>query len=374
MDDLNLVDTLQETDRKCPDCGGTMDFDPETGGLKCPYCDHTEKIPASQNIVAGVRPGALNGSAPELSLADAEKTGNNDWGVAKKTVICKSCGAETVYDRNVVSAECPYCGSNQVMEAGDTETMAPGGVVPFKITQADASNRFTSWIKNKFFAPKLAKQSARAESFKGIYLPYWTFDADTHSAYRAEYGKDRRERQHDGKERIVTDWYGTRGEFSQSFDDELVCGTDHHDTAMLRGVEPFNTAENKIYKPEYVAGFAAERYSIGIKAAWEKAKASIQNKLRSLITNKILREHGADHVRNLEVKSSFSTPTYKYLLLPVWLSSFKYKDKVYQFMVNGQTGKVTGSTPVSVPKVVITVLVVLVILWLLFGGLQSLGV
>lgn len=348
--DATRVKTLEETDKKCPSCGGTMDFDPKTGGLSCPYCGHTEAIEVKQDEPQ---------KAVELSLDDAENTANCDWGVAKKTVICKSCGAESVYDANEISSVCPYCGSNQVMEANDTNTMAPGGVVPFKIDEKGAAARFTSWIKGKFFCPKKAKESAKAKNFKGVYLPYWTFDAKTVSKYTAEYGKDKKVKKGD-QEEIVTDWFHTNGIYNKDFDDELVCGTTRHNTGMLGAIEPYDTEDNKVYKPEYVAGFAAERYSLGVKAAWEKAKKSMDGKIYSSIASKIRSQYDADHVRNLKISSTFSDLTYKYLLLPVWLSSFKYNDKVYQFMVNGQTGKVSGEAPVSIPKVILTILGVII--------------
>lgn len=351
-----IVSTMQETDKKCPQCGGTMDFDPTTGGLKCPYCDYVEEIKPVSDAPE---------HADEIALEDAENIENCNWGIATKTVICKSCGAESVYDVQEISAVCPYCGSNQVMEAGDETTMAPGGVVPFRIDAQTASQRFMAWLKGKFFAPKAAKMSVQPEKFKGMYLPYWTFDADTTSTYTAEYGKDRHIKRQDGSVQTRTDWFRTDGVFQQSFDDELVCGTTQHESGILNAVSPFNTEDNKPYKPEYVAGFGAERYTIGVKDAWERAKASIKNKIRSMITQRICVEHGADHVRNLQVSSSFSGLTFKYLLLPVWVSSFKYKDKVYKFMVNGQTGKVAGSTPVSAIKVILTILVIIAIIFLI---------
>ena len=353
--DAQTTDTLEETDKKCPSCGGVMDFDPATGGLSCPYCGHTEEIQTREG----------DESAEELALEDADKVENCDWGVAKKTVICKACGAESVYDALEISAVCPFCGSNQVMEASDQNTMAPGGVVPFQISDKQASDLFKNWIRRKWFCPKLAKESAKAKNFKGIYLPFWTFDALTKSKYRGEYGKDKVKKKADGKTQVETTWYSVRGNHEEFFDDELICATTNHNQSMLRGLEPYNTADNKTYRPEYVAGFAAERYAIGIKEAWQMAKSSIKFKLQRSIERRIIKENNADRVRNLQVDATFSKLTYKYLLLPVWISSYKYKEKVYQFMVNGQTGKVSGKTPISIPKVIITVVAIALILILI---------
>lgn len=358
--DAQTTDTLEETDKKCPSCGGVMDFDPATGGLSCPYCGHTEEIRTREG----------DEFAEELALEDADRVENCDWGVAKKTVICKACGAESVYDALEISAVCPFCGSNQVMEAADQNTMAPGGVVPFQISDKQASDLFTNWIRHKWFCPKLAKESAKAKNFKGIYLPFWTFDALTKSQYSGEYGKDKVLKKRDGNTEVKTTWYLVRGEHEQFFDDELICATTNHNQSMIRGVEPFNTADNKVYKPEYVAGFAAERYAVGIKDAWQMAKQSIKFKLYGSIQKRIMSENHADRVRNLQINSTFSKLTYKYLLLPVWISSYKYKEKIYQFMVNGQTGKVSGKTPISIPKVVITIVAIIFIL-ILIGTLGA---
>lgn len=344
--DAKTVSTMEETDKKCPSCGGVMDFDPKTGGLLCPYCGHEEQIAQKEDEPA---------KAQELSFDTAENIENCNWGTEKKTVICKACGAESVYDALEISSVCPFCGSNQVMEAADQNTMAPGGVVPFQCSDKQAAELFQKWIKRKFFCPKMAKESARAKHFKGVYLPYWTFDAQTDSSYRGEYGITKREKVGD-EERTRTDWYRCSGSHNEFFNDELVCATTNQNRSMLAGIEPFNTEDNKAYKPEYIAGFAAERYAIGFKEGWEIAKQSINRQIKSHIENEITSRHHADRVRNLQVSSTFSGLTYKYLLLPVWISSYKYKDKVYSFMVNGQTGKVSGKTPISIPKVILTVL------------------
>jgi len=370
MEEMNEVkmeksSTIEKTDKKCPQCGGVMDFDPNIGGMACPYCGYEEEI--VQDV----------GSAAELDFEEAEKTDNCDWGAAKKQIICKSCGAETIYDALDVANECPYCGSNQVMEANDENTIAPGGVIPFSVGNEQASANFKQWIGKKFFCPKLAKESAKPDAFKGIYLPYWTFDTDTFSRYSGKYGIDRQEKYKDSngemKTRTVTDWHRTSGTYQLFIDDELVQGSERHDSAMLKGLEPFETAKNVPYKPEYVAGFIAERYSVGLKAAWEKAKNSISSKLKSNISSKIVRENHADHAKDVKVSTTFDKITYKYLMLPIWCSSFKYNGKVYQFMVNGQTGKVYGKTPISVGKVILVVAIVVIILAILFCGAGAIG-
>lgn len=355
--DMNIVDTKEETDKKCPQCGGEMDFDPATGNLKCPYCDYEETIKVTEDTPQ---------KAEELDFYAAEHTANRDWGVATKTVLCKSCGAESVYDALQTAAVCPFCGSNQVMDANDQDTMAPGGVVPFRISDKEASELFKKWIKRRWFCPKLAKDSAKPKKFKGIYLPYWTFDTQTFSSYQGEYGIDHTRKDKNGNTHTTTEWHKTSGSHREFINDELVLASKNHDMSMLRKLEPFDTENNKSYKPEYIAGFVAERYSLGLKDAWSVAIRSIKEKLNRHISDKIKSEKRADRVRSLQMDTSFDDITYKYLLLPIWVSNFKYNDQVFQFMVNGQTGKVAGKTPISIPKVIITVVGIIAIIAILY--------
>lgn len=360
MTDDNLseqVGTREETDKKCPCCGGIMDFDPASGQLSCPYCGHIQEIEKSDEPFV----------AKELDFYAAEDEASCDWGVATKTVICKACGAETVYDVNEMANECPYCGSNQIMDDPTSKKiMAPGGVLPFKISAENASERFKSWIGRKFFCPKLAKESAKPDAFTGIYVPYWTFDADTASKYNAEYGTEHHYRDKDGNQRTEIHWHPTSGFYNKFMDDVLVCGSAKQSGSIISGLEPYDTRQVAEYKPEYMAGFKAERYTIKMKDAWETAKQKIHNILQGDVQTKIRSQYHTSHVRGIRLLTTYSNITYKYLLLPVWISAFKYKDKVYQFMVNGQTGKVSGRTPISWIKVGLTVLAVIAVVVLIY--------
>lgn len=341
-----IVGTMNETDRKCPMCGGIMDFDPNLGQLHCPFCDYTEEIKQEEGVAV---------SAEEQDFLTAEETGNCNWGVETKTVICKSCAGEMVYDALQSSGECPYCGSNQVMEAKGKNTLAPGGVCTFKVDDQSAATKFKNWISKKWFCPRAAKENAKPKDMKGVYLPYWTFDTNTSSSYTAEYGISRTEKRSDGSTVTTTDWSRCSGNYEKFVDDKPVCGTGRYNQGLLQGILPFDTADNKTYKPEYVAGFASERYSIGLKDAWTTGKSAIQSDLNNEITALIRKEHNADDVRSLKVKTEFGNIKYKYLLLPVWMAHFNYNGKVYNFMVNGQNGKVAGKIPVSAAKVALAI-------------------
>ena len=171
-------------------------------------------------------------------------------------------------------------------------------------------------------------------------MPYWTFDSHTVSHYQAMYGIDRVVKDREGNTRVETNWFPTSGIFQRFVDDELVLASTRYDRSLLQKVEPFQTTDNKAYKPDYLSGFLAERYSVGLDEGWTIAQNQIHQMLSSEISSQIRRRHGATHVMNLHFSTTHDQITYKYLMLPMWLSSFRYKDNVFQFMVNGQTGQI----------------------------------
>ncbi|MBG9456245.1 hypothetical protein ABE61_19555 [Lysinibacillus sphaericus] len=357
----NFKQAKLDFDAECPSCSASIEFNPASGKLTCPYCGYETEIAAPEKQEEKV--------AQEMEFAMAEERGNFNWGVEKKTVICKSCAAETIYDALQVADSCPYCGSNQVMEASAKNTLAPNGVCAFEITDKQAGENFQSWIKGKWFTPKAAKESAKPDSFKGVYLPYWTFDTKTSSRYSARYGRHRTVTDKEGNTRTETDWYSTSGFYQEFIDDHLISATARYDRNMMRKIEPFNLLNNKAYKPEYVSGFLSERYSIGLQDGWSQAKREISDHLEAQITSKIRWEHNADVVSSLHFSTTHDDITYKYLMLPIWLSSFRYKEKVYRFMVNGQTGRVGGDAPISPLRVTIAVilsLITIAIIWYFF--------
>ena len=338
--------TEKETDKKCPNCGATVVFDPASGMMHCQYCGYSCELPKAEN----------ENAICEMDFESAVHTESYNWGEQKKTVQCKQCGAVTIYDSLETAAICPFCGSTSVMPAANENTIAPGAVCPFAITKVQAGVLFSVWLKRKWFAPSKAKKSARPEAFQGVYLPYWTFDANTTSNFTARAGFDKKVTDDDGHTSTKTDWRRVIGVYQEFFDDVTVMASKHLEGSGVKACEPFDFSKLVPYSPHVVAGFIAERYSIGLKEGWISAQSTIQSRLRSDISSHVRRHWHADRADSLKFSTLYSNITYKYLLVPIWISSFKYKDKIYQFAVNGQTGKVGGKTPVSGWRVFLVIL------------------
>ena len=338
--------TEKETDKKCPNCGATVVFDPSTGKMQCDYCGYSCELPNAD----------AENEICEMDFDAAIHTESFNWGEQKKEVQCKQCGAVTVYDALETAAVCPFCGSTSVMPAATDNTIAPGAVCPFSITKDQAGERFTRWLKRKWFAPRKAKKSASPEAFQGVYLPYWTYDAQTTSNFTGRAGYNRTVKDRDGNTRTVTDWRHVSGVYQEFFDDVTVMASKRQEDSGVRACEPFDFSKLVPYSPQVLAGFVAERYSVGLKEGWNSAQKTIQSNLRSDIQSYIRRHWNADQADSVHFSTLYSNITYKYLLVPTWISSFKYKDKVYQFAVNGQTGKVGGKSPVSALRVILFIL------------------
>ena len=339
--------TEKETDKKCPNCGATVTFDPATGGMHCEYCGYTCELPKPEE----------GNDICEMDFESALHTESFNWGEQKKSVQCKQCGAVSIYDALETAAVCPFCGSTSVMPAATDNTIAPGAICPFAITKELAGEYFEKWLKKKWFAPRKAKRNSRPEAFHGVYLPYWTYDAQTTSNFTARAGYDKIVRDKDGKTKTETNWKHVCDVYQKSFDDVTVMASKRQEGSGVRECEPFDFSKLVPYSPKVVAGFIAERYSIGLKDGWERAQKKIQSDLRSDISNYVRMNWHADRADSIRFSTLYSNITYKYILVPTWISSFKYKDKTYQFAINGQTGKLGGKAPVSVWRVLLAILV-----------------
>lgn len=319
---------------KCPSCGADLTFNPENRSLVCPYCGHEEEIILEDDEKETAKEERYDPSATDQAVS---------WGSKNKLITCKTCGAESIYDVMQSVDACPYCGSVEIIEAKDVNAPAPGGICPFEIDKDKAVKIFKDWIKDLWFCPSDLKADVSSQ-IKGIYLPFWTFDTKVKAEYTARFTIDEHVRRH-GETEIREKVSRTKGRYEEDIDDWQVLATNHYDADLIKDILPFQSEKNMKYKPEYLAGFSAERCSMSSKEAWKKAQEQIDKKITDELEEIIKKRETADSVDQVEAECDFRNVYCKNLMLPIWLVSYKHKDKVYHIAINGQTGKIDGQRP-----------------------------
>ena len=354
----------------CPSCGAEMDFDAELGALACAYCGHTSTVPVT---LQQIQEYDLERALSDM-LAAPRETG---YGEGKRSIKCESCGAINTLDTNVVSTECAFCGSNHVVpQEHVAQVIKPESLLPFGVDKGEAVTLFRNWLGRGFFRPTPVKKIAQhaAAKLQGVYLPFWTLDAFTSSWWRAEAGyyyyvtesywatddKGNRVRRTRQVQRVR--WQRASGSLQLRFDDVLVPGTTSVERSMIERIYPFDTRALAPYEEGFLSGWGAEAYTVDLRQAWETGQEIIRGQVRQACA----REVPGDTHRNLQVDTAFSGMTYKHVLFPVWIASYRYKDKIYHFLVNGQTGEVQGQAPISWIRVTLVVLAALIILAVIF--------
>ncbi len=347
----------------CPGCGGRAVFDPESQNLKCPYCGTESPI---DKIIE---------QPQEYDLDDAPSDGQEDWGISVRVIRCQGCGAETVLEKNATAELCAFCGSPHVLDDQSEAGIAPESVIPFKTTQGEAVSSFRKWLGKRWFAPSKAKRMATLGKIAGVYLPHWTYDAETTSVYTGQEGhhyyvtvpvtvtRDGKQVTEMRQERR-TRWTPTRGIVHNDFDDVLVAGSRRLEENLLSRVRPYDLQKLCRYQAGFLSGFISEKPSVNLKEGWEVAQHQIDDAMRDLARDDILRR--ADEAQVSSLRSEHRNVRYKLTLLPMWLSSFTFKDKAYHVLINGQTGKAGGQAPVSPLRVLIAVLIGLALIGVLY--------
>ena len=327
---------------KCPACGAEMEFSPETQGLVCPYCG-TEKEIVDVKIT---------------QEQDFDKLFDKpqEWGEETHVFRCDNCGAKEVVAKTEIAKKCPFCDTTNIVKIDELSGIKPTGVVPFAVSKKSAMNSVLQWAKKRFFAPKSFKESVQVDKINGTYNPAFTFDCTTHSNYSGVLGKYyTRTVRRNGKTVTVRElrYFSIAGNHDMMFDDVLVQASSKVSQNDIDKIMPFNTNESKEYTSEFLHGYLAQQYEKDGKECWSDAKIVIDKHVRA----RILSRYNYDVVSRLSVSTNYCTPKFKYLLLPLYVGNFRWKEKIYNFFINGFNGKVTGKTPISPLKVALTVLI-----------------
>lgn len=338
---------------------------PGTKALRCPYCGHNNTITDAAKQIQ------------EYDFREALAELEDKQPAQEQSIQCQTCAAQFTFDQNTHSGECPFCGTPIVVGTGQRKPIKPKSLLPFKVRQAEAQTAYRAWLKGLWFAPNQLKQYVRDETkLLGVYMPYWTYDSHTTSAYRGQRGDTYQVPEtytsiEDGRRvrrtRMVTKvrWTPASGTVSRFFDDVLVGASQSLPRAIVRRLQPWDLENLVPYNEQYLSGFRSEVYQIRLDEGFNQAV----NIMDRVIRNDVTRAIGGDLQRIDYIDTRHSRTTFKHLLLPLWSAAFRYRGKTYRFVINGRTGKVQGERPYSIWKIALAVLVATVgligLIWLL---------
>ena len=348
---------------KCTQCGAKMTFVPGSASQRCPYCEFENAIPQSEEDIV------------ELDYHSYLATASTEEEMEERlTIKCMTCGAESSFDENVTSKQCPFCGMDIVATAKSSKVIKPKALLPFHIDRRKAQEQFRTWINKLWFAPSALKKMAFGDGgLNGMYVPYWTYDSDTTTFYRGQRGTyyyvtETYTTTENGKQVTKTRkvrkirWTNVSGTVWNNFDDVLVMASRSLPAKYADKLEPWDLNNLSGYQDEYLSGFRAESYQIDMEEGFGIAK----KKMDRTIDHSIRRDIGGDEQRITSKKSRYDNITFKHILLPIWISAYNYKNKAYRFLVNGRTGEVQGERPWDYLKIALTVVGIVIVVGTLY--------
>ncbi len=347
----------------CEQCGSALEFKPGSDLLHCRHCGHTQALGSSDGGGAGS--GMIHEHDFREGLARARRQPASALVKDGHTVQCEGCGAQSVVAGQ--AARCPFCGSPVVMAIAELgEIFTPESLLPFKLDARAAKERYQTWVSGLWFAPGDLKRLAAQHGMDGVYLPYWSYDSQSTTHYTGERGEhyyvSESYTDKDGKSQTRqvrrTRWHDVRGVVQVAFDDILVCGSQSLPKPLTDKLEPWDLPELRAFDAGYLSGFIAERYKLGLEDGFKVAEARMEPQIRAAIESDI----GGDTQRIHNMQIRHADVRFKHLLLPLWISSFRYQEKTYRFVVNARSGEVAGERPWSVVKIVAAVLLAIAVI------------
>jgi DNA-directed RNA polymerase subunit RPC12/RpoP len=354
----------------CSSCGADLLFEPGDGFLACPYCGHKEAIPES---TARVEEQSFE---QYLHVTPAQMV---QLATNALEVQCQSCGAKSIFMPPQVAGRCDFCGVQIVAQPKSADPiLTPGGLLPFCVTQPQASANLRQWLSSRWFAPNDLKRFAQPEAINGVYIPFWTYDTNTTTHYTGQrgeyyyttetyYTRDSQGNQVQQTRQVRhTRWYSASGTVTAWFNDVLIPATLSLPPDRLAALEPWDLDQLKSYDPAFLSGFKAQRYQVDLAQGFELLKQVVAPSIERDIRNDI----GGDEQRIDSVVTNYADVTFKHLLLPVYAGAYRYNGKLFQILVNGRTGEIQGERPYSLWKIallVVSVLILILIIVAVFG-------
>lgn len=331
-----ILAVLQEF--KCPNCDGAITFDSGSQKMKCPYCDTEFDVEVIQSYQRDLE-------TPQEDEMNWEQQAGDGWQDDElkglRSYVCESCGGELLCDENTAATCCPFCDNAVVMKGQVSGVLRPDMVIPFKLDKKAAKDALKKHYKGKLLLPKVFKDENHIDEIKGIYVPFWLFDAD---AYGKMTYKATRVRSWSDSDYIHTQTmhYHLVREGTVLYRDVPVDGSSKMDDQLMESIEPFDMSEAVKFNMAYLAGYCADKYDVDADESITRANVRIRTSTEEAFRSTVYGYATAVRTSSsVQLKNSRS----KYALFPVWLLNTTWNGQKYTFAMNGQTGKIVGNLP-----------------------------
>ena len=318
---------------KCPNCGAGLLFDAEKQSFVCEFCISSFSEEELKETDA----------AEKAEQAEAE---NREFNEHINEYCCSSCGAEIITDKDTVADICYYCHNPIVLSDRVTGMLKPSKIVPFRLSKEEATESFLRFSKKKWFVPNDYFAKERTDLISGVYYPFWVTDADTDSTLEAHGRKVRSWRS--GDYRITeTSHFRIERRGRVHFEDITTAAISSADKKMLEGILPYPLNEHTDFSMPYLQGFVAKKRDIERETLSGEVRGKMNGYAETLLSGTI---HGYNSVSGVSTNLDVLSSHWEYTLMPIWILTYKRKNKNYTYAMNGATGKIYGELPVSFLK------------------------
>lgn len=326
-------------DFKCPNCHGSINFDGGSQMMKCPFCDTEyeaeELVSYNQDPKQGE--GDMQWEAPAgQNWTEDEQTGLRSY-------ICTCCAGEIIADATTGATACPYCDSPVVISEQFAGVLKPDLVIPFKLDKKAAKEALKKHYSGKRLLPKVFKDENHIDEVKGVYVPFWLFEADAKAYVRYRATRVRHWSSSDYNY-TETRYYSVIRGGNLGFDWVPVDGSSKMADALMESIEPFDISAAVDFNTAYLAGYLADKYDVNAQQSEERANGRIRNTTEAAFASTVV---GFSSVTPVATNIQLQNGKAKYALYPVWLLNTTWNGKKYTFAMNGQTGKVAGDLPLD---------------------------
>ena len=328
---------------KCPACGGAIEFDSKSQKMKCPYCDTEFEVETLKELNEQMKREA----GQEDDLSGWQTNAGGEWQEGEtdgmNVYTCQSCGGEIIADETTGASNCPYCGNPVIMTQKFKGDLRPDMVIPFKLDKKAAKEAYYKHIKGRRLLPKAFRKENHIDEIKGVYVPFWLFDADVDADVRYKATKVRMWSD-DDYVYTETSYYSVERSGDMAFSAVPVDGSEKMPDDLMESIEPFNMAEAVDFQTAYLSGYLADKYDVSAEKSVERAHVRMKQSAEDVLAGTV--EGYATVVpENTNVRMSGGKS--QYALYPVWILNTTWKGEKYIFAMNGQTGKMTGDLPID---------------------------